>query len=1605
MSQGPTRGASLNYDNLSSSPDPLAFDGDNYLTSTSARSPTKKRNQRRVSKTPAASGTIIPSSPFRAVAEQNLSPWKIRVTIEAEEEEGGSNMETTAGRRVTRTMQIPLRQDTPASDREVGSVRGRRSRSQESPSKTKRSGTPVRSPRKGAGGRKQRQSVTDLNVRPLGDDADEDDWLRRKKSPRKKKTTRAGKSNSGAEATTQMSSGSHDFEIHAESNESATATHQGRANSDSVSVSPELRDIDLNKVSVRPRALSARLTADGENHDPQNSADQLDVPTTRKTKGLDLRKVSVNRAKSYPTPSPTSSYRGDSDGIGGNPVDDEAVSHDAHNEGFDTILESEGFTMIDLDTLPSAKQYGFSSPAVVEGNHQLNGVLSESSTGATNASNQEQHPSQPEEAIVYPPLNADESDLSSTVPSSPPAAAQPAQEKGLLRVPLSDAARKVTPQPYSSPKLPSPPRQDGRGIPHHRHRGSVSALAAGIALQGVVTPKHKHSDSASAATVQEKQNCSSSSRDRQQKDENGLFQGFDCGTQRELRAGLRFGEELARRQSHSPAASGPVTGTETEVASSALADSKPEEQRKPTAVGLGISKVEYSSHANHGINRTTQVWRGENLVQRTPPVHVVPAGKPTESKQSQAQSPPRTPQNQESSYIDRNYPDTQDREREREYQLERDAIIREIENASASQVIVIDSDSDEEEEANTQRSGYDANVSADENADGYQENEDEEDEDIWLAEAKHSSSPGPEAEQTTARRSEDKFVVASKQDEDKESRQAHEVLTKRPRRSLIPSPWKRGDDIENSTFVSTATEDMSGLLFYKGGETNGGLFGAGEIKRLQQQRQRRGSGKFDIDLMAGTPKKEGEVIVQEPRFRSDRRHVDVAAQVDRTDESQSSESDGSEAGQHVGDEETLDEVGVDLETQPEAEEEAEAEAEEEEPSSSVSLVSSPSTAQPVKRVPVQFNDSSLSPGNDDGNGKSTTHQQRQQQRPYTTQRVNSQSFSPPDQNTNVNTYSYSSPQRPPTPRSALKGSRQSFAAECRERDAGNNTPTIVPSRRVVFSERSRGVDVDGLESSFSMKSSSSGTRSDESELHAQEAQGSESHLLSFVSTSSGNSTSTTAGELDGQLNGELRVQVEAQDRTTKEDQALYQDEGEDEHNDQDENGSYEEDKAVCRTVRNGRENRDKDNLHYRDDMSKKKKSEPQRASATASVSESESKSAGSKKGWTSWLWKGKEESASETAAAKATGQPSQISGSRHARHDERAAIRGAYENEEDGEDEDDESQDNLSGSDGSGWQKTKSSIASSSLSSATTLKQHANANADVSKRAPAAETRTAGATSKSRQSQSRQLEQYGNEYQSYPHAHAQSHSQHQQQREHEHEHRNQHQRQNQQHHPRRPDVEVINNTSITTRSTSRGSGSNLNLPSYLLPPSYPSDPHRSPSTPLGLRGELTNSHFRTLHIIYRKSLRPKFHAPAVHEIRPEIMALLGTEMEVDETEPTPPQPQAGRGGTNTNSSVLSEKSTLDEVFVWKIGEVECAVLERFMQECEFSQGVGNWSRNISRDRRATRRLGDNEDKIGYASGGWGWSVDQLATWLCRIVVGEVVRDEERKAREKARGRT
>ena len=75
---------------------------------------------------------------------------------------------------------------------------------------------------------------------------------------------------------------------------------------------------------------------------------------------------------------------------------------------------------------------------------------------------------------------------------------------------------------------------------------------------------------------------------------------------------------------------------------------------------------------------------------------------------------------------------------------------------------------------------------------------------------------------------------------------------------------------------------------------------------------------------------------------------------------------------------------------------------------------------------------------------------------------------------------------------------------------------------------------------------------------------------------------------------------------------------------------------------------------------------------------------------------------------------------------------------------------------------------------------------------------------------------------------------------------------------------------------------------------------------------------------------------------------------------------------------MGEKFEADEtaagrgVFEWTVGEGECVVVERFMQEIEH---------------------GYDQDHSG-AKVHWGWTERDLMENLFRIVVGQVIRSEE-----------
>lgn len=1308
-----------------SSPDPLAssFNDENNTTDVthgSLRSLSRKqpaavtRNQGRNSRAASLEHIPIPSSPFRTVSEQNLSPWKIRVTVEAEPEAMDSEERLT--RTMTRTMKVPLRQDSSPLGA-TSSARGRKSQS--SPSKTKRSSTPVR--RQRGNSRTRRASVTDLDARPLGDDAESDDWTKQKKktSPRKRRSSRTTKNTAATDAghctDSSPAKGSKkgrstaEFEVRQDSDAALHLHDQDDKLEGPLSDngSPELRQIDLNRVSVRQRAMSIKSAM--EEHQDINNSGLLGKSYRSSTdKNIEIRKVSVNSAISYPTPSPTSSYHGGSDDIG--VVDDGEDIPEAGHVGFDTVLESEGFTMIDLDTLPSARQYLSPIEDAAEPNDRptertMLSPQPSSSAGETRSvsdGNAEQA-SKPPPTIEYPVLNVDETELSSTVPSSPPVSEK---EKSLLRIPTSNL-RKVTPVTLSSPKLPSPPKQVFRRTPQHQHRGSAGAVFAGIALQDVVSPDH----SSEQSSTRGKAPMSRSLEDDE------IFGGFDAGTKRELRAGLRFGEELAKQQSSSP----PV---HTEAKNAFV-------EPLSTKVGLPV----FEKQASQAVTRRqpqTQIWRGETTVQRTP----IQMSNPTLSKQTTSDgSFVQTPQNPVSRKHEQTLMDTQAR-REREWQLEREAISRQIQNASESQVIVIDSDDDESQAPVNVPADIEMTDDIDEPFEPVSEPipsmlDDDDEEDIWLAEARNSSSPHTHQQQSIQPT---KVELIANPKQQKEPEIAREVVN-RPRRSLIPSPWKRGDDVhppeERSILLSTNLDDNTGISFWDHQQAGLTKIGTRDAQR-NQLRPRRGSGKFDIDLMLSSPRKQ-----QDQDSRLDLTGTRFAKTIE----------DGS-TSEEIDERPTVD----DRITSTTQEEE---QLQDNNNNTTIGEPDAISSPEPTLRIPVNFNDSSI---------ESPTLPQMQDGHRHGSARLQS-----PFKDTS--TKSDSSPPRPQTPRSAMKGSRQNFGQDMRFARA--ETPTL--GRKVIFSERSRGVDVHGLESSFSMKSGSD---------------------------------DSVAEQLREELGRDLLAY---------------------------------EDESVAESEQEGTSELEADQQPVPEAIDVESHTGPEHSDT--------------KPGWRSWVW-GKSKSSAEPK-----------------------------------------------------------SVEQSDTTSAPTLKTSIKPQPVISTKEDPA---------------------------NHP-AWAQT-------------------------------VSSIPSTSLhSSKPTKSPSTSNsIKLPSYLLPPSYPSDPTRSTTTPLATTGTFTNTHFRTLHIIYRKSLRPKFHAPK--HIRPSVRRLLGTQMEIDETE------QGIERG----------------VMTWTLGEGECEVIERFMQEVELDYGVFPASASESGLGETRAENGKQNEVL------WGWNVEQLAHWLCRIVVGEVVREEEAKAKAKAK---
>ncbi|ORY03840.1 hypothetical protein BCR34DRAFT_573197 [Clohesyomyces aquaticus] len=250
--------------------------------------------------------------------------------------------------------------------------------------------------------------------------------------------------------------------------------------------------------------------------------------------------------------------------------DDDEQYNDMTMHGFDdgitkmpddtTVLESENFSMVSVDSLPSGK--GLSSPineppsATAAAEKSLSALstsrLQIPSNASRNIRSSPLPPKQPSPGPSYPVLGPQSR-------SSPSAPVRRYRTPVEARSPSNPPA--IVPAQFS-PKKPDTPKL-------------AKVVKAGIALQGLLDPIRTTPVAESSEKPPEKR------KDRL----DDLFRGFSDGTRRELQAGLRLGEQLAR-QSKSRSSSPAPTPSKVAISGSAQDDvfktTKPTSKHRPS---------------------------------------------------------------------------------------------------------------------------------------------------------------------------------------------------------------------------------------------------------------------------------------------------------------------------------------------------------------------------------------------------------------------------------------------------------------------------------------------------------------------------------------------------------------------------------------------------------------------------------------------------------------------------------------------------------------------------------------------------------------------------------------------------------------------------------------------------------------------------------------------------------------------------------------------------------------------------------------------------------------------------------------------------------------
>ena len=640
------------------------------------------------------------NTPFNIVAEAEnpISPWRIRVTVQAEQSGRGDDFVFGRIAGETTTKRVPLK--TAAHGLAPSIPKNGRGAARKSPK-----------PKRAVAARK----ATSTSAKVFVEEQNQENI-----SPTKRRRGRPRKSTRAHAEGPEPSSHKETAEIvDAFSHVEITAPQKSRLRSRgrSKAISPTASD------SGSPSRDGHRLH--GVNAKPTEATDDLD--------GVGFRSHVLD---------PPSEY-----------------------DEFDSILGSEGFSMVSVSSLPSAKPCSDNLAEIDE-------HFDSSFAGALKSDEKPGYlPLDTNIKIKDPQENAETQGSPTHYSRELITDRRPTPDL----TPLKISSATLIPPMIKAPNTTNSPRpleKPSDGTPR-----LVRVVRAGIALQGVLSPRIKSEVGSAEICIPPSSTPVKSPIERL----DSLFSGFGAGTSRELRAGLRLGEQLAKRHQLLPRQSVAEVQPEDDVfAQGKVASSfKPPKNetglvytlRLPghsqTALSPNLSNKQLPSPERSEIDKDEgeMSWRLDTPEDaRLANIRIGNRSTPT--------------------VIDQNFEGSTIAREEEEYRLERAAVSREIEEANASQVIVINSDSEAEEN-----------------------DHDEHDiDDIWNEQAYISGLPPQPIPDASI---------------------SPQLQNPKPRRSQIPSPWRRhgqrqgaADDtdlfwqLSQTTNSSESHEEVSGGSFY-----------------------------------------------------------------------------------------------------------------------------------------------------------------------------------------------------------------------------------------------------------------------------------------------------------------------------------------------------------------------------------------------------------------------------------------------------------------------------------------------------------------------------------------------------------------------------------------------------------------------------------------------------------------------------------------------------------------------------------------------------------------------------------------------------------------------